>query len=374
MNRFKGQYKILFVITIVLVAMSVIVACGSGSDQASSNQNNGKGETTTNSNNSGNTENKESKSEPVKDDFPTKPITIIVPFSAGGGFDTVSRQMSKYMSEELGVPVQVKNVPGGGQQIGAVEFQRSEPDGYTIGYFADSGLYISQITADEPPRFDVPSWDWAASVRGTVRAIAVPKDSPFKTLEDVLTTDTTLRIPDIGPGSGYFPLHVVFSESLGLDTKIISGYGGTSEMIPALLRGEGDIVVCSPITSCMKWVESGDLRFLAILDKERMSYLPDVPAITEIKGVPSLDLLDISDVYGMSVPPGTPKNRTEIIGDAITKTLQNEEFLAWAEEANVKQDLLITPLDEFREQKAKIYKTYSSYKDKVKERIAASGK
>ena len=171
-------------------------------------------------------------------DFPNKPIEIIVPFAAGGGYDVVARQLAQPLQTLVGQPVVVKNVVGGGQRIGARTFQQAPADGYTIGYFADSTLYPATLV--EPPEgFDLDKWTWVAGLRKSPVYIGVGKDSTIKNIQDLLEADKAGRRLRFGHGGigNFLPTQVAFAETVGLkNAAYVGGFTWTADMAPALVR------------------------------------------------------------------------------------------------------------------------------------------
>jgi tripartite-type tricarboxylate transporter receptor subunit TctC len=299
-------------------------------------------------------------------DFPSKPIEIVVPFAAGGGYDVVARQLAQPLQTIVGQPVVVKNVVGGGQRIGARTFQQSPADGHTIGYFADSTLYPATLV--EPPEgFDLNSWTWIAGLRKSPVYIGVGKDSTIKTIQDLLEADRTGRRLRFGHGGigNFLPTQVAFAETVGLqNAAYVGGFTGTADMAPALVRGDLDVEVLSPISSTIQFVQSGDVKPILQLESTRNPLLPETPTAREA-GLPNLSDLESIGGFtsGIAAPPGTPADRVKYLEYAVLTAVRDPEFVAWARGAGVEPDLIAITGEDIKSRKASEYGLYTKYKD-----------
>jgi tripartite-type tricarboxylate transporter receptor subunit TctC len=301
--------------------------------------------------------------------FPSKPLQIIVPFAPGGGYDALARQLASPMERDLGQPVVVQNVPGGGTRIAARQFQQAAPDGHTLGYFSDNGLYASSLV--EPPEgFDLNKWIWVAGVRTSPVAIYVGKDSPYKTIEDLLAADksgTRIRIPHNGVGGGFIVNDIVFASALSMqNVALLGGYQGTADMVPALVRGDVDVAVLSPIASTINFVRSGDIRPLVVLGAERSPLLPDTRTAAEAKLQNSDELSQQSSLTGIAVAPNTPPDRVRALESAVLRALQEPGFVGWARQSGVADDLRPLTGEQMTQAKRAEYQTITRYTDQFK--------
>ncbi|MFN0072157.1 MAG: Bug family tripartite tricarboxylate transporter substrate binding protein [Chloroflexota bacterium] len=302
-------------------------------------------------------------------DFPSKPIEIVVPFAAGGGYDVVARQLAGPLQKTLGQPVVIKNVVGGGQRIGARTFQQSPADGHTLGYFADSTLYPATLV--EPPEgFDLNTWVWAAGIRKSPVYIGVGKDSPIKTIQDLLDADKSGKRLRFGHGGigNFLPTQVAFVETIGIkNAAYVGGFTGTADMAPALVRGDLDVEVLSPISSTVQFVQSGDIRPILLLEPTRNALLPNTPTAREV-GLSNLTELEAIGGFtsGIAVPPGTPADRVKFLEFAVLSAIRDPEFVQWAKSAGVEPDLLALLGEEIKARKVSEYQLYTRYADALK--------
>lgn len=303
-------------------------------------------------------------------DFPTKPIDIIVPFGAGGGFDAVARQIAIPMQRDLGQPVVVKNVTGGGQRIGARTFQQAPPDGHTIGYFSELPLYVSTFV-EEAEGFDITKWISVAGVRKAPYLIMVGKDSPIKSVQDIVDADQRgqrLRLPTEGIG-GHTPGHVIMIEALGLKNVVhVGGFQGTADIAPSLIRGDTDLVLSSPVTSWLSFIQSGDIRPIALIGQQRNPLIPNTPTAREA-GMPNVaDVEAALDtvIYGITTIPGTPPERVQVMENAVLNALKDPEFLTWAKGAGVDTDLVGLNARDFSAMKQRNIEALSKYVEPIR--------
>jgi tripartite-type tricarboxylate transporter receptor subunit TctC len=306
-------------------------------------------------------------------DFPTKPIDIIVPFGPGGGFDTVARQLAVPLQKLLGQPVVVKNVPGGGQRLAARQFQSLPADGYTLGYFSEPPLYVSTFV-ESAEGFELRSWTSVGGVRKSPFALLTRKDAPFQTVQDIIAADASgqrLRFGNEGIG-GHLLQHVVLIEALGLKNAVhVGGFQGSADIAPSVIRGDTDLVFASPITSWLRFIESGDLRPIFVLEPQRNPLIPNTPTAREMN-VPNADQMEqalATFIYGITTVPNTPADRVAVLESAVLNAIRDPEFLEWAKGAGVEADLQPLPGKEFQELKFKSYDAMSRYQEALKKAV-----
>ena len=176
-------------------------------------------------------------------DFPKKNIQIIVAGSPGGGFDRLARGIGRTMRKYLpkGVHLVVKNITGGGLVIGTVAMYRAKPDGYTLGHLFTDGMLGKQlISGVAKTGYGVTKFTYIARVGAEPYSLIVGKNSRFHTLEDLRKAKRVKwGVEGIGV-SRWIPTFVTARE-LGIHMDVVSGYSGTSEGIPAMIRNDFDV-------------------------------------------------------------------------------------------------------------------------------------
>jgi tripartite-type tricarboxylate transporter receptor subunit TctC len=265
----------------------------------------------------------------------------------------------------------VKNVPGGGGHIGARQFHQLPGDGYTLAFFSDSGIYIDSLM-QQPEGFDLMSWQWVAGVRSQPTAVFVRKDSPLKSIDDVINADKSgqrLRFGHNGIAGGYLPQQLIFSSALGLKTSAyIGGFGGTADIIPALVRGDTDIEVVRPVSSVLQFVRSGDIRALMVYPADGISILPGVPTARSLN-VPNVADFEATGLatIGFQVVGSVPNERVAVLEQATLNALRDPDFITWARESGVEPDLRPQTAEEMKKAKAEEYEIWKRYESVIRE-------
>lgn len=215
--------------------------------------------------------------------YPDRPITIIVPFSAGGSLDLVSRALEKTAIQHLGQPLIIVNKPGGGGSIGWNELAAANPDGYTIGI---AGIDILLQPLYGPTKYNYPTaLDPLIQVSSTPMVMVVQANKPWKNINDLVMYahqhSERLKFGNAGIGS----LTHVYSELFAHDVDIATDpvpFQGSSEVLAALLGGHIQAFFTSPAT-VKEHIKNGTLRVLAVTSEQRLSdpVFADVPTFKE---------------------------------------------------------------------------------------------
>jgi tripartite-type tricarboxylate transporter receptor subunit TctC len=264
-------------------------------------------------------------------DYPTKPITVVVPAGAGGDTDANARLLGKYLEEELGQPVVISNVTGAGGTVGANEVLDADPDGHTVLFFHNSLLLnrILGLTEDSYDSFKLAG----IAVLDQGNTFMVSGDSKFKDLQDMI------EYARANPGEvsiatevgGFTHLQLLaLQKDQNIELNIVD-VGGASEKVTALLGGHVDIVPTS-LGLVKDYVESGDMRSLGIMANERVDLMPDVPTFVE-QGVNS----EFEKFFFYGFNPDTPDKIVDAFSKAVKKVVNNEEYVKEAEK------FLVTP-------------------------------
>ena len=236
-------------------------------------------------------------------DFPSKPVQLMVAYPAGGSTDIGARIVASIAGKALGQPVVVVNKGGAGGQIGWTELSRQKPDGYYIGFI---NLPALNTTIADPARkaiFDTKSFTLIINQVLDPGAIWVRADSPFKTLQDILTAAKenpgTLRAATTGILSDdHLAILMTEEASPGAKFRVVHLDGG-APMMKETLAGNIDVAFDN-VGSIVKQVAAGQVRAIVILDNERSKFLPDVPTTKEL-GYPTMIS---SSTRGIAGPAG----------------------------------------------------------------------
>ncbi|MBV1777779.1 tripartite tricarboxylate transporter substrate binding protein [Paeniglutamicibacter sp. ABSL32-1] len=245
-------------------------------------------------------------------DFPSKDVRLIVPWAAGGSGDLTARTIAPLLEKDLGVNVIVENKPGANGSVAYNWLAEQAPDGYNL---AMMGVEVATLQFMD---YDIKPENYAPIGQGSSGpgAIAVPVDSPFKTLDDLIEAakakpgEVTFSSPGIGsvwdsPAAGLQQLAGIKLTSVPFD--------GSAPSIAAAASGKVDFSI-DAIGSQKIQVDGGHLRYLATLTEERDPNNPDVPTTKEL----GIDLQNASWV-GIMAPKGTPEDTVKKLSDAMEK-------------------------------------------------------
>lgn len=277
--------------------------------------------------------------------FPTKTITIVNPYSAGGGADMVARQLAKELEPILGVNVIVVNKVGGSGAIGTNEVSKAKPDGYTLlindkALVSSYYLGVSQISVND--------LDPVCRLDAASQALTVNKDSPYSTLDEFLAAaksepgKLTVGVSGIGGMSHLLAENIKIAS--GINLKVV-GFDGGAPSRTALMGGHVSSITAQ-LGEVKSLVDAGNLKLLAIADKKRNSVFPDVPTFTE-KGID----VELNQWRAIWAPKGTPKTATEILAAAFKKAMDSEGFKKLMKDT-VTQNLFAGP-DELKSELSK---------------------
>lgn len=254
-------------------------------------------------------------------EWPSRPIELIVPFAPGGGTDLLARALADELSQEFKVPVQVVNRAGGGGVVGFEDLKAAKPDGYKLGI-----LTAQLITANLRGVMATSYKDFAPVAMLTIdyAGVAVRADAQWNTLGDFLdyakANPNSLTVGNGSQGGSFHMLARNLEEASGVKFKHIPFDGGPAAIVQ-LLGGHIDSAV-NGLTETLPYIQSGQLRMLAVAGNKRAADLPDVPTSAEL-GYP----LDIATWRGVGMPKGTPEDIVTKVSAAVEKAVKTDRFL-----------------------------------------------
>ena len=258
--------------------------------------------------------------------YPTKPITIIVPFSAGGTTDILARILGQFMSKDLGQPVVVDNRAGAGGNIGAQAVARAAPDGYTL-LMGTVGTHAINQSLYKKLAFD-PIKDFAPLSRVALvpNLLVANPSQPFKTVKEMIdyakANPGKITFGSSGNGSSIHLSGELFKHMAGVEMQHVP-YRGSAPAVTDLLGGQ-IAVMFDNMPSAIGYVKSGKLRPLAVTTPKRSPALPDVPTIAEA-GVPGYEA---TSWFGLLAPAKTPAPVVAKLNASILKALADPEVKA----------------------------------------------
>jgi tripartite-type tricarboxylate transporter receptor subunit TctC len=250
--------------------------------------------------------------------YPSRPVTMIAPFPAGGPSDALARILSEPLRVALGQPVIIENVAGAGGNIGVGRLARATPDGYTVGIGQWSTHVVNAVTYALP--YDVlHDFEPIALLAITPQLIIARKNFPAETVKDLIAwlkaNPDKASAATVGAAGGAQVTGVYFQQATGTRFAFVP-YRGGAQAMQDLLAGQVDIMFDQG-ANAIGQVRNGAIKAYAVLEKERWSALPDVPSIDEA-GVSSLH---VSYWHGLWAPKGTPRDIIARLNAAVVGAL-----------------------------------------------------
>jgi tripartite-type tricarboxylate transporter receptor subunit TctC len=259
--------------------------------------------------------------------YPSKPVRIIIPFAPGGASDFVGRIMQPKLQELLGQPIVVENKPGAAGSIGMDFVAKSAPDGYTV-FLGNIGS-IAINPAVLPAQSSVPTRDLVAVTQVVdVPSIIIAHPSlPVSNVKELIAYARANpgKLNYGSPGSGSVDRLVIeiLRKVGGLDMVHVPYKGGAGPAVAGLMGGETNLMSATAASS-LPGIKAGRLKALAVTGEKRLEQLPDTPTVKE-QGYPDLTA---SSWQGLFVPTGTPKDAIDKLYDAAVKTLAMPEVVS----------------------------------------------
>lgn len=257
--------------------------------------------------------------------YPERPITIVVPFAAGGPTDTVTRLVADVMSKDLGQQIVVENVGGAGGTLGAGRVAKADPDGYTlllhhIGMATSATLY-RKLAYDT-----LNSFEYVGLVTEVPMTIVARKDfepADLKSLVDyVKANKDKVTLANAGIGAASHLCGMMFMSAI--QTQLVTvPYKGTGPAMTDLLGGQVDFM-CDQTTNTTKQIKGGTIKGYAVTSAKRIDALPDLPTAEEA-GLPGFQ---VSVWHGIYAPKGTPSEITERLSKSLQVALKDPNVVA----------------------------------------------
>lgn len=282
-----------------------------------------------------------------QDFYKGKTIRILVGFAAGGGFDVYSRTIARHMPKHVpGNPSMiVDNMTGAGSRLAAnYLYKASSPDGLTIGNFIGS-LLLQQILGDQGIEFDGRKFEWLGAPVMDDTACALTKASGVTNIDQWFASKTPIKLGGEAPGANDSDVPRMLKATLGLPIQLIEGYKGTSNIRLAAEAGEvdGGCWTWASVRSTWKTgLDSGLVNVVLQVNAKKASDILNVPnAIDYAKTQDAKQLIDAgihapsAILRAYALPPGTPKERLNVLRDAFTATMKDKDFVAEISKASL---------------------------------------
>jgi tripartite-type tricarboxylate transporter receptor subunit TctC len=250
--------------------------------------------------------------------YPSRPITIIVPFAAGGPTDVIGRALAEKMRATLGQPVLIENVTGAGGSIGATRGAQAAPDGYTIS-MGNTGTHVAS-GAIYPLKFDLlTDLEPLALIATNPMLVVTKKDLAATNLGDLIAmlkaSPGQVAAGTAGVGSASHLAAVYFQSVSGTKLNFVP-YRGTGPAMQDLVAGQIDMIV-DQTSNSINQVKAGSIKAYVVSDEKRLTAAPEVPTAAEA-GLPGFQ---VAVWNGFWLPKGTPKDVTAKLSAAVIEAL-----------------------------------------------------
>ncbi len=258
----------------------------------------------------------------AQEKFPKDPVTIVVPYAAGGSHDLVARALQPQLEKFLGVPVIVENKPGGGSTIACNYVKAAAPNGYMLVTVSPTLSIIKYTLPDSNVTFD--QFEPIAFVGYTPQGVFTRVDAPWNNLKELLdyakANPGKLKCGNAGHGGNFHMGAVGIEQATGVKFTHIP-FKGAAPAVPAVLGGHVDIIV-STIADTLHMVKGGSLKVLGLAAPERNKFAPNAQLFKEL----GYDI-EFSTYWSYLGPKGLPKDRVKILFDAFKKSTETKEVM-----------------------------------------------
>ena len=252
--------------------------------------------------------------------YPTKPVTLVVPFAAGGPTDIVARTLAAAMTKTLGQSVVVENKTGAGGTIAPAYVAKAAPDGYTF-LIHHNGMATAPALYRKLAYNPVTDFEHVGNVVDVPMTLLGRKDLPAKNLAELMSyvkaNAAKINLANAGLGAVSHLCGTLFQQSLGVTLTTVP-FQGTGPALNALLGGQVDLL-CDQTTQTTQHIKAGTVKMYGVTTRERIKSLPEQPTLAE-QGLKGFDVVVWHGVYA---PKGTPKDALDKINAAVRAALKD---------------------------------------------------
>lgn len=256
--------------------------------------------------------------------YPTQPVTVIVPFTAGGPTDTVTRLVAQAMGRELGQQVVVENVGGAGGTLGAARVAQANNDGYTL-LLHHIGMATTATLYRELPYDALEDFAYVGLVTEVPMTLVGRSDFEPETMEEVIAYvqehGEDVMYANAGIGAASHLCGLLFMDAIDTQMTTIP-YQGTGPAMTDLMGGQVDLM-CDQTTNTTTQIRDGAVKAYAVTVPERVDSLPDLPTTAEA----GLEGFEVSIWHGLYAPAGTPDDVVDTLSAALQVALQDETVI-----------------------------------------------
>ncbi|OAN76282.1 hypothetical protein A8B78_02005 [Jannaschia sp. EhC01] len=254
-------------------------------------------------------------------DWPNQPVTVLIPFSAGGGNDTVARAMGGALEEVFSVPFTPVNAPGAGGFVAAQQLVSGRNDGYTLSH-QSLGTFMLTSMMNEQAVNPLEDLEFVAQMAVLTSAVAVPMDSEYQTLSDLTdalaASDGSMTWGHTGQGGFHHVNGVSLLQAIGAEARDVP-FQGSSATRAAVLGEQVDYAILSSVNYLGF---ENEMRFLAFFSDEADAVLPDVPTVADL----GIDMVTVQTPSVWVVPAGTDAGIIETLQGAIEEVVASDTY------------------------------------------------
>ncbi len=256
----------------------------------------------------------------IADEFPSKPITMVIPFAAGGPTDVVGRVIAQAMSTALKKTVVVENTAGAGGTLAGARVARAAPDGYTL-FLHHIGQSTAPALYRNLPYNAIDSFEPIGRVTDVPMTLIARKDFPAKDLKELIpylkANKAKVSLANAGLGSASHLCGMLFQSAIGADFTTVP-YKGTAPAMNDLMGGQVDFM-CDQTTNTTSQIKGGRVKVYGLTTSKRLASLPGVPTLSEA-GLPNFE---VAVWHGLYAPKGTPKPVVDKLASALQSALKD---------------------------------------------------
>ena len=255
--------------------------------------------------------------------YPTRPVTLVVPFAAGGPTDIVARTLAAAMTKSLGQTVLVENKTGAGGTLAPNYVAKAAPDGYTF-LIHHNGMSTAPALYRKLAYNPMTDFEYVGQVVDVPMTLIARKDMPARNLQELMTyvkaNSSRINLANAGLGAVSHLCGMLFQRALGVELTTVP-FQGTAPALNALLGGQVDIL-CDQTTQTTQHIKAGTVKLYGVTTKQRIRALPDAPTLDE-GGLKDFEVIVWHGVYA---PKGTPPAIIEKFGNAMRAAIKDPAF------------------------------------------------
>jgi tripartite-type tricarboxylate transporter receptor subunit TctC len=260
----------------------------------------------------------------VAQGYPNRPITLVVPFAAGGPTDVVARSLGQAMSKTLGQPVVIENKLGAGGTLAAGYVAKAAPDGYTL-LIHHNGMATAPALYRKLTFNPLTDFEYISQVIDVPMTLLGRKDLPPNNLQELIAylkaNSAKINLAHAGLGAVSHLCGMMFRQAIGVELQTVP-FQGTAPALNALLGSQVD-VLCDQTTQTTQHIKAGTVKMYGVTTLERIKALPDAPTLNE-QGLRNFEVVVWHGVYA---PKGTPKEAIDKVNAAVRAALKDPTMM-----------------------------------------------